>query len=227
MKKKIFEFENAEEWMSCVVPAKNEVPKWYKKMPNTDPNPKFLPNMLTIKSCVPFLDSFLTGYLLTTPVDFAVEQIDDGPKISWTDGDADYLQVRNPTHIAPNFPVPAGHNDIHFTWKTQLSFRLPKGYSALYTHPLNRYDLPFTTLSAVVDADDVLQKGSVPFFMRDGFEGLIPKGTPFAQVVPIKREDWKAKQTPGLANLGDIKNSKSSSTMGFYKKNVWKKKSYE
>ena len=51
---------------------------------------------------------------------------------------------------------------------------------------------PITCASGIVDSDDF----SIPFNMflklRDpNFEGMIPAGTPFLQVIPFKRESWQ------------------------------------
>jgi hypothetical protein len=35
--------------------------------------------------------------------------------------------------------------------------------------------------------------GNIPFFIKEGFSGVIPKGTPIAQVIPFKRESWTSK----------------------------------
>ena len=72
------------------------------------------------------------------------------------------------------------------------TIELPAGYSLLVTHPINRDDLPFTTLTGLVDADlfhDVFV--AFPARWRDcQFSGTLPKGTPVAQCLPIKREIW-------------------------------------
>jgi len=35
---------------------------------------------------------------------------------------------------------------------------MPAGYSLLITHPFNRHDLPFVTLTGLVDADSLLRQ---------------------------------------------------------------------
>ena len=30
----------------------------------------------------------------------------------------------------------------------------------------------------------------MPFFIREGYEGIVPAGTPYVHIIPIKREDW-------------------------------------
>jgi hypothetical protein len=66
--------------------------------------------------------------------------------------------------------------------------------------------------------------------LRDpNFEGMIPAGTPFLQVIPFKRESW----TSSLG--GDKERKKFTSDMGKfnrvffdrYKKFWWSKKEYK
>jgi hypothetical protein len=74
------------------------------------------------------------------------------------------------------------------------TIELPPGYSLLATHPINRPDLPFVTLTGLVDADRYHDNYiSFPARWRDpDFNGVLPNGTPVAQCVPIKRESWSA-----------------------------------
>jgi hypothetical protein len=113
-------------------------------------------------------------------------------------------------------------------WKFKIALEVPKGYSFLITHPLNRYDLPFTTMSAIVDADFGLHGGQVPFFLKENFEGIIPMGTPIAQIIPFKRDNWISEKSLGLWKKSDLNNKRAYMvTSGWYKKNHWKKKSFE
>jgi hypothetical protein len=44
----------------------------------------------------------------------------------------------------------------------------------------------------VVDTDTYTSPVNFPFTLNDPkFEGLIPAGTPIAQVIPFKREQWE------------------------------------
>ena len=71
----------------------------------------------------------------------------------------------------------------------------PPGYSLLFTHPVNRTDLPFTTLTGLVDCDRFHDTPpNFPARWHDtGFDGVLPKGTPVAQCLPVKRESWNAR----------------------------------
>jgi hypothetical protein len=57
------------------------------------------------------------------------------------------------------------------------------------THPVNREDLPFRTISGLVDADR-FHDGGINFpaiWTRPEFSGLLPAGTPVAQVFAVPR----------------------------------------
>ena len=68
----------------------------------------------------------------------------------------------------------------------------PPGYSILFTHPVNRGDLPFTTFTGLVDCDTFHDSPvNFPAHWHDtAFNGVLPKGTPVAQCLPVKRESW-------------------------------------
>jgi hypothetical protein len=228
MKLKVLKYSPIVSWFEVLSPSKNHVPDWYKKIPTTDSNPKRLPFLKTAKSCVPFLDSFLTGYIATTPADISVEldSVTGIPMFTWSDPTISIVRERSPEAI-PTLPIPGGFHSNHFIWRINMCVQTPKGYSLLVGHPLNRIDLPFFTLSGVVDADGVLTDGNLPFLLRKGFEGLIPAGTPFAQLIPIKREEWKLQKDEGLVQVSSDNGKLSTSRTGYYKAKFWQKKKYE
>jgi hypothetical protein len=120
----------------------------------------------TLKGCMPFLDALTTGYVLTLAGDLIVEKdVNNNQIISW--GETELANVR-PPNGSETLPIPTGYSNIHFYWNVITSIKMPKGYSALFTHPLNRHDLPFLTLSGVVD-DYPMAPGSLPFFLHQDF----------------------------------------------------------
>ncbi len=57
-------------------------------------------------------------------------------------------------------------------------------------HPANRLDLPFRTITGIVDCD-AFRLGLVHFpalWVDRSFNGVLPRGTPVAQAIPVKRE---------------------------------------
>ena len=132
--------------------------------------------MPTWKACPAVLDVLGTGYTYKTPCDIEFAEdaagnihakvLDEQHKI--------FLQDREPM---PQFFHPSGYHRKHFAWWADWAVELPAGYSALYTHPLNRFELPFLTTSGVVDNDKVHLPGTMPFFVLKGVRGILPAGT--------------------------------------------------
>jgi hypothetical protein len=203
-------------------PSVNFIPEWWKKQDLKAGTEMF--NDLSFKACVPFLDSLTSGYMIYTHQDIVVSQDDNGkPFLSWPMG-PDPAVVRS---VYQNLPVPVGHSDLHFAWKITFGFELPKGYSILITHPLNRFDLPFTTVSGIVD-EGVPWGGTFTFWIKDNFEGIIPKGTPIAQMIPFKGENWKSEKADYLIEYAKSKAHERRTTIsGYYKKFIHRKKKFE
>lgn len=210
------------------VPAKKVLPEWYRTSENT-----FLDEanneISGLKKCVPFLDSMISGYVLTTPMDIFISTNEDGtPNIGWNSSDifADFINER-PNVLGEKMPRPAGHYSNHLAFKGFWGFKTPKGWSILVVHPLNRHDLPFTITSGIMDSDKYSTSGNIPFFLKQGFTGVIPAGTPFAQLIPIKRAKWKSiKNDRGLQYLETLQGSFVHKPGHSYKKNFWQRKEY-
>lgn len=169
---------------------KRLVPEWYKnaeKYYKQDGK-----EIAGLKTCMPFLDALTIGYALVTPVDITVSKTQaEELSVTWDKTLIDYPVINERKGLTGHtIPRPAGHEENHLIWNSQWGWKVPKGYSVVVTHPLNRYDLPFTTLSGVVDSDGFIGWGNIPFFIRKGFTGVIPAGTPFAQLIPYKRDKW-------------------------------------
>jgi hypothetical protein len=230
-KKPILSYEPfLKHYQNSIVPSKSLIPEWYKKIPQWHDNEMFNKQRgftPTVKQCLPFLDSLTLGYLITLPYDIFVKNDDGVPLITWTEG------VKNPPRSRPITAhekiVPAGHSSLEFTWNYCVSYVVPKGYSILFTHPINRHDLPFTTISGVIDGDMTMSAhGNVPFYIKQNFEGIIEQGTPIAQLIPFRQENWKSVKTKGLCEVGDMNNSASTALIrGWYKKTFWTRKKYD
>jgi hypothetical protein len=229
-KKPVLQYESAVEvYPNIITPAKNHVPEWYKNIPKWKNNEMFEMDKgfnISIKHCMPFLDSLTTGYMIVLPNDIYVKNNNGAPFITWNKSDFP-PDVRQ--ELASLDLVPIGHHPTEFVWQSGVSNTIPVGYSLLFTHPLNRHDLPFTTISGIVDGGLVMRpSGQIPFFIKKGFEGIIPQGTPIAQLIPFRQENWKHKKTKGLINKSNEHSLKTSSLIyGWYKKTFWIRKQYD
>ncbi len=173
-------------------PAGTIVPDWYKdlssyigdkKQPNGDGN-----TSATIKRCMPVFDAMTAGYILFSPVDIWISQRDGQPWYEWPS----YEPIQfHPIEQAPNHPNRNGHKMSYPKWMNPWAIRTEPGYSVLFVQPFHRESV-FSILPGIVDTDKYDAAVNFPFVLNDiNFEGLVPAGTPIAQVIPFKRESWK------------------------------------
>jgi len=206
--------------------AKDVLPQWYKDAETFFE--KDGESLAGLKTCVPFLDGLLAGFVVLTYTNIYVSIGEDGSvDIDWDADTTSEPVMERPKETGHTMPRPAGHFPNHLVWTPKWGFKTPKGFSGLVTHPLNRFDLPFTTMSAIIDSDNYFGSGNIPFFIKEGFEGVIPKGTPMFQIIPIKREDWKALYDPTLVPASEKITSKVRTVIrGYYRDYFWVKKNY-
>ena len=181
-----------------------------------------------MKACIPFLDIMMTGYMLVTPFDIFVGRKDNGElNVRWSGPEqwSDFIGER-PKELGHTIPRPAGHEPNGMVWSSRWGWKTPRGYSVLVTHPFNHYDLPFTTLNAFMDSDKYFSNGNIPFFFKEGFEGRILAGTPFAQLIPVHRKSWKQVNDFGLAVETKQQGLITRENEHYYKRFLWERKSY-
>jgi hypothetical protein len=132
----------------------------------------------------------------------------------------------------PQFSYPLNVYKDHFAWFSDWGLELPEGYSALFMNPMNRFDLPFINTTGIVDSDKVHLLGTFPFFILKDWEGTIPAGTPYMQILPFKREDWDHEisivDPQKMYNL-HMENMKfyRKPDGGVYKNEVWSRREYK
>ena len=84
-------------------------------------------------------------------------------------------------------------------------------------------------MSGIIDFDKSIhaQIGNIPFYIKRGFTGNIPAGTPMFQIIPIKREDWQSENQEYSNLFWEKRIGERKGFADFYKKQVWQKKSFE
>lgn len=226
--------EYASEFIPPPKPAKNYIPEWYKNMPpfaggQTPTIKDHCRADATEKLCMPLMDTFTVGYIQESWCDVHIRIDDDGNRKVIQANTSEQLIT---DRIERNYIIPDNSNneDLHINWVTQWEPKTPKGWSTYYSHPFNQYDVPFRTIDGIIDTDRWWIGGSIPFVLKKGFEGVIPKGTPIYQMIFFKRENWKSK----ILKYNDIKNDRQklydkvfNHFHSGYRKNIWIKKSYE
>jgi hypothetical protein len=208
------------------IPAKKNIAEWYKEGETSYIfDGKSHPGL---KTCKPFLDVMISGYYLLTPFDIQVIRTDSGNvEFLWDGPDewADFVGERT-GDIGSTIPRPSGHSHNHLVWSSKWGWKTPRGWSSIITHPINRADLPFTTTSGLIDSDKFFGPGNIPFFIKSDFFGIIEKGTPFAQIIPIKRDSWASFADYGLIYPNEVKGANLHNHKQSYKAVDWQKKEY-
>ena len=213
-------------------PAAEYLPDWYKNAKAyTDPSGKKAPTLdgtpyATIKRCMPLFDMMTAGYIIETPYDIYIRQTPEGPYFQWGEMAAIAFQSMEQTQGHPYF------RDINYAARIvhPWSIKTPKGWSIMVMDPQHHEPGPIMCSSGIVDTDEY----SLPFNMflklRDPkFEGMIPAGTPFIQVIPFKREDWTSRLGGEPERKKHTSDVRKFNTVFFdrYKKFWWNKKSYK
>jgi hypothetical protein len=225
---------NTDIWYNAPQPASKYVPQWYKDIPQFMDNAPKLKLLVgdernatnaTIKRCVPFLDAMTTGYTYTLADDISVFS---------NNGVLEVLSKTGSTLISSHdisqfdgLHIPDEYHKIVFKFENPWVFNPPLGYSMMFTHPVNRLDLPFVTFTGVVDVDSYDIPVQFPFLLKKDFEGILESGTPVAQFFPVKRESWKieAEQYDERSRLKSFRKFHSKINRS-YQNQFWHKKIY-
>lgn len=243
--KQLIKFIKNRPWLtedssSAPKPTIKTLPDWYRKADRFHINPQTNEpwedpmvggKMPTWKACPAVFDIMGAGYVYRTPCDIEFYEKNNQLKVKVLDPEnKDFIQVRPPMY---QFTPPMGYHEAHFAWWSDWAVEVPEGYSVLYSQPFNRFELPFLTTSGVIDNDKVNLPGTMPFFVVKGFTGTLPAGTPYAQMVPFKRENWESQIDAKLPTVEmSMKNYANSRKYrvpdgGVYQKEVWERRTYE
>ena len=66
------------------------------------------------------------------------------------------------------------------------------------------------------------------FYIKEGFEGIIPEGTPIMQIIPFLRENWVLKKNKNAWNIASLNTiGVDYKTGSWYRKKKWQKKNYQ
>jgi hypothetical protein len=220
-------------------PIKFHVPDWYKNL-------KHHIDSKTVKGCMPFLDTLTAGYSLKLPVDYQVkhnfvkdEKRTTSFRSSFSNEESlkginlnkanlqthPEIQVEGSPEVKKNLNLP-----IH-KFLNPWVIKTPPGYSCLFLPPMNNTDERFSIIPGIVDTDTFKAEINFPFVLNgDKFpilDTLIELGTPYVQVIPFKREQWKMK-----VSYKDNKTFKNNTLNVFekimdkYKNTWWRKKKW-
>ena len=175
------------------LPALQALPDWLREMPGAAFSELHGREVRTVKQCPPFVDAMRHGFVMRLPCDVSVTEGRfswhwDLPSLAGETQPRSPLSFHAPAQVAGSpFGEGGGHALIKFNsfWTIELE----PGYSLFATHPVNRADLPFRTLTGLVDSDRFHAVGVLfPAVWTDAdFAGVLLAGTPVAQCFPVSR----------------------------------------
>jgi hypothetical protein len=216
-------------------PASQALPQWWKdatpyiKSPENPDGKKIIienrESNASFKKCTPMLDLLSSGYIVPLWADVQIKIENNGhPLIRWR-----VLKDVFEFHLTQEVEIPNGYHKTQFKFLNQWIPKLPKGFSALIISCPGYPNTPFRAIQAIIDYDKTTHPLSPPVFLKEGFEGIVEKGTPMFQIIPFKRNNWTSKFSfleDGQADINMDRDVKAT-TVNNYIKNVWQKKSYK
>ena len=196
-------------------PARGQLPDWLRNMPAKAHSDIHDREIRTVKQCPPFVDAMAYGVMIPLPCDVRV----DRGAFTWnweipqpaTEG---HPRAPLSFHVAAQLAgSPLGNaGQAAIKFNSFWTIEIEAGWSLLSTHPVNRTDLPFRTVTGLVDADRFFD-GGINFpavWTEPDFVGVLPRGTPVAQCFAVPRE------APALVfeGLDDAHQASYSKTVG-------------
>ena len=203
------------------------LPDWLRAMPSeVDAETLGGEAVRTLKHCPPILDAMGSGVMMPLACDIEVTCGEfrwnwDMPVLE----DARMSRAPLGLHVpeqATGAPFRLSDNSL-LKFMNFWTLSVPDGFSLLFTHPLNRDELPFRTLSGVVDCD-AFTDGYVHFpaiWADSAFTGTLPRGTPVAQVFAFPRQAQGllvAEMTTSEIAQTDVLQGRLAEERGVYRK---------
>lgn len=250
-KEKIIEFSSPDIYCELEqehpIPIKLNIPNWYKKLKHTFENK-------TVKGCVPFLETLTTGYLLKLPQSIKINFNVDNPNLGKGEKDTfvglndilnnDFLiahklnlmKHREGTHPPSQIEgcpyVDTNKNQNFIKIINPWKIKTPPGYSCLFVPPLNNTDDRFFIIPGIVHTDKFPSEINFPIVINGDkyphLDTVFERGTPYVQIIPFKRENWKMK----IRSSNVKERNKNSLLQCFdlihtYKQRFWNKTSWK
>jgi hypothetical protein len=197
----IFKAQNEHVWevREKPYPASKKLPEWWKKIsPYSTLDNKLRLNpgpTVTVKKCLPTLDALGAGYIVPLWTDLLVSQNNNMPHIQWPTSEP--VLQNWPKDQVSSYEIPENFSSIIFKYLHGWIIKTPPGWSSFITHPIGYQNLPFKSISGIVDTDTFPLEINFPIVINGDkypqLDTLIKKGTPYVQVIPFKRDNWKLK----------------------------------
>jgi len=225
-------------------PTSLNIPKWFKELKHTR-------QLRTVKGCIPFLETLTAGYILKTPQELHLEfnvknendQQDIFTRYAYQDNSHDiqrlFLNLNSkesqshpPEQLGPECPFHSKNKNLPFIKiLNPFAIRTPPGYSCLFVPPLNNCDDRFSIISGIVDTDSFNEEINFPIIINGDkyptLDTVVKIGTPYVQIIPFKRDNWKMQVNELKSNKIIDRLSMLKTFLHNYKTYFWSKKKWK
>ena len=208
--------------------------------------------MPTIKRCIPILDSLTLGYGLVTTAEMYVKPYTGDLNTNVPDCPQEevVIEATHPRRLERIPSLEISHHDygqamthplcqnsgqrlrkVFTPWRIMT----PPGYSVIITEPLNNPSKYWEIVPGVIDSDQFAPQINFMMVFKDPhFDGIVPAGTPLAQVIPFKRESWSSYISDSEEDAAELERGGlkifarlNSVFRAPYKKFFWAKKEFK
>lgn len=211
-------------------PSKAVIPSWFRSLAPRVIDAKILNEPgdgkgHSGKRCIPMLDAMTAGYTIFTSEDIQVESDCGLPYFRWTRREE--VITFHANQQMSTYPGIRENEDVP-KWNNPWVIKTPPGYSCIFTNPMNNPETEISIFSGVVDTDTYTESVNFPFLLKNpDFNGLIPAGTPIAQVIPFARESWQMElNTISEKEILQTREKVGSVFWDKYKRLFWSKKQF-
>lgn len=198
--------------------AKKIIPDWFKNIQEGT----------TLKSCMPFLDAMIAGYVIPFPYDLEIF-FKDKDNIFVGGPGASLISNHKKNQYAGSFFSSSSVLKFLNPWKISTD----QNVSVMFTQPMNNKNLPLKFFSGIVETDKYQSCVHFPAIIEDCVNETLIKinaGDPMIQLIPFIRESFEheiCRASEEDFMLRTIAIDKKINDHDYYKKQIHQKKKYD
>jgi hypothetical protein len=175
---------------------------------------------------MPILDSLTAGYIIPLWTEILVKKTAED--IAFMPSNSKVFFQMHPKSQNPHYPN-VDNDYAYIKFVNPWAIITPKGYSCLFTTPFHNSNPWVKILDGIVDTDRYHEVNFPAILTKTDSESILPAGMPFVQVIPFKREKWKAEYGNEKTTEVMLKSysKRKSYFNGAYKHFFWSRKSFD